>query len=64
MPDATSRFSIGGKPLFHYMGTSTIANHVVSEIALATIREDAPFDKVRYTDCGVTMVHPDSALRA
>jgi S-(hydroxymethyl)glutathione dehydrogenase/alcohol dehydrogenase len=55
MPDATSRFSIGGKPLFHYMGTSTFAHHiVVPEIAVAKIRSDAPFDKVCYIGCGVT----------
>ena len=55
MPDGTSRFSMGGKPLFHYMGTSTFANHtVVPEIAVAKIREDAPFDKVCYIGCGVT----------
>jgi S-(hydroxymethyl)glutathione dehydrogenase/alcohol dehydrogenase len=55
MPDATSRFSKDGKPLFHYMGTSTFSNHiVVPEIALAKIREDAPFDKVCYIGCGVT----------
>ena len=55
MPDGTSRFSIGGKPIFHYMGTSTFANYtVVPEIALAKIREDAPFDKVCYIGCGVT----------
>ncbi len=55
MPDGSSRFSIGGKPLFHYMGTSTFANHtVVPEISLAKIREDAPFDKVCYIGCGVT----------
>jgi S-(hydroxymethyl)glutathione dehydrogenase/alcohol dehydrogenase len=55
MPDATSRFSIDGKPLFHYMGTSTFSNHiVVPEIALAKIRSDAPFDKVCYIGCGVT----------
>ncbi|AEG91164.1 S-(hydroxymethyl)glutathione dehydrogenase/class III alcohol dehydrogenase [Ramlibacter tataouinensis] len=55
MPDATSRFSIRGKPVFHYMGTSTFARHtVVPEIALAKIREDAPFDKVCYIGCGVT----------
>src|SRR5512133_3627865 len=45
MPDGTSRFSIGGKPVLHYMGTSTLANHIVApEIALAKIRPDAPFD--------------------
>jgi len=55
MPDGSSRFSIGGEPLFHYMGTSTFANHiVVPEIAVAKIRNDAPFDKVCYIGCGVT----------
>ncbi len=55
MPDATSRFSIDGKPIFHYMGTSTFSNYiVVPEIALAKIRKDAPFDKVCYIGCGVT----------
>jgi S-(hydroxymethyl)glutathione dehydrogenase / alcohol dehydrogenase len=55
MPDSTSRFSIDGQPIFHYMGTSTFANHiVVPEIALAKIRDDAPFDKVCYIGCGVT----------
>ena len=55
MPDGTSRFSIGQDKLFHYMGTSTFAHHtVVPEIALAKIREDAPFDKVCYIGCGVT----------
>ena len=55
MPDGTSRFSQGGQRLFHYMGTSTFANFtVVPEIALAKIREDAPFDKVCYIGCGVT----------
>jgi S-(hydroxymethyl)glutathione dehydrogenase/alcohol dehydrogenase len=55
MPDGTSRFSQGGKPLLHYMGTSTFANHiVVPEIALAKIRTDAPFDVVCYIGCGVT----------
>jgi S-(hydroxymethyl)glutathione dehydrogenase/alcohol dehydrogenase len=55
MPDGSSRFSMDGKPLFHYMGTSTFANHtVVPEIALAKIRDDAPFDKVCYIGCGVT----------
>ena len=55
MPDGTSRFSIGKDKIFHYMGTSTFANHaVVPEIALAKIREDAPFDKVCYIGCGVT----------
>ena len=55
MPDGTSRFSIDGKPILHYMGTSTFANHiVVPEIALAKIRQDAPFDVVCYIGCGVT----------
>jgi S-(hydroxymethyl)glutathione dehydrogenase/alcohol dehydrogenase len=55
MPDGTSRFSLGGKPIHHYMGTSTFANFtVVPEIALAKIRTDAPFDKVCYIGCGVT----------
>jgi S-(hydroxymethyl)glutathione dehydrogenase/alcohol dehydrogenase len=55
MPDGTSRFSLGGKEVLHYMGTSTFANYtVVPEIALAKIREDAPFDKVCYIGCGVT----------
>jgi S-(hydroxymethyl)glutathione dehydrogenase/alcohol dehydrogenase len=55
MPDGTSRFSIGGKMIHHYMGCSTFANYtVLPEIALAKIREDAPFDKVCYIGCGVT----------
>ena len=55
MPDGTSRFSVDGQRLFHYMGTSTFANFtVVPEIAVAKIREDAPFDKVCYIGCGVT----------
>jgi len=55
MPDGSSRFSLNGDPLFHYMGTSTFSNYtVVPEIALAKIREDAPFDKVCYIGCGVT----------
>lgn len=55
MPDGSSRFSLEGRPLLHYMGTSTFANHiVVPEIALAKIREDAPFDTVCYIGCGVT----------
>ena len=55
MPDGTSRFSFGGKPVLHYMGCSTFANFtVLPEIALAKIREDAPFDKVCYIGCGVT----------
>jgi S-(hydroxymethyl)glutathione dehydrogenase / alcohol dehydrogenase len=55
MPDATSRFSLDGRPILHYMGTSTFSNYiVVPEIALAKIRPDAPFDKVCYIGCGVT----------
>jgi S-(hydroxymethyl)glutathione dehydrogenase/alcohol dehydrogenase len=55
MPDGTSRFSIGRDKVFHYMGTSTFSNYtVLPEIALAKIREDAPFDKVCYIGCGVT----------
>ena len=55
MPDGSSRFSLNGQPILHYMGTSTFANHiVVPEIALAKIRPDAPFDKVCYIGCGVT----------
>lgn len=55
MPDGTSRFRMNGKPIYHYMGTSTFSNHiVVPEIALAKIRSDAPFDKVCYIGCGVT----------
>jgi S-(hydroxymethyl)glutathione dehydrogenase / alcohol dehydrogenase len=55
MPDGTSRFSLNGKPVHHYMGCSTFANYtVLPEIAVAKIREDAPFDKVCYIGCGVT----------
>jgi S-(hydroxymethyl)glutathione dehydrogenase / alcohol dehydrogenase len=55
MPDGTSRFSSGGQKLHHYMGTSTFANFtVLPEIAVARIREDAPFEKVCYIGCGVT----------
>jgi S-(hydroxymethyl)glutathione dehydrogenase/alcohol dehydrogenase len=55
MPDGTSRFSVGGKPILHYMGTSTFANHiVVPEIAVARVREDAPFETICYIGCGVT----------
>jgi S-(hydroxymethyl)glutathione dehydrogenase/alcohol dehydrogenase len=55
MPDGTSRFSIGGEPIAHYMGCSTFANHtVLPEIAVAKVREDAPFDKICYIGCGVT----------
>src|SRR5687768_6018421 len=55
MPDATSRFSLDGKPLLHYMGTSTFSNFiVVPEIALAKVRKDAPFETICYIGCGVT----------
>ena len=55
MPDGTSRFSIDGEPIFHYMGTSTFSNYsVMPEISVAKIRKDAPFDKVCYIGCGVT----------
>ena len=55
MPDGTSRFSIGREPVYHYMGTSTFSNHtVLPEIAVAKVREDAPFDKICYIGCGVT----------
>ncbi|MFL5249912.1 MAG: S-(hydroxymethyl)glutathione dehydrogenase/class III alcohol dehydrogenase [Myxococcales bacterium] len=55
MPDGTSRFSLNGKPVMHYMGCSTFANYtVLPEIAVAKIREDAPLDKVCYIGCGVT----------
>ena len=55
MPDGTSRFSFKGKPILHYMGCSTFANYtVLPEIALAKVREDAPFDKICYIGCGVT----------
>ena len=55
MPDGTSRFSLNGKPIYHYMGCSTFSNYsVLPEIALAKIRKDAPFDMVCYIGCGVT----------
>ena len=55
MPDGTSRFRIGKDPIYHYMGTSTFSQHtVLPEIALAKVREDAPFDKICYIGCGVT----------
>ena len=55
MPDGTSRFSLKGQPIYHYMGCSTFSNFtVMPEIAVAKIREDAPFDKVCYIGCGVT----------
>src|SRR6202167_5839535 len=55
MPDGSSRFSCDGEPVMHYMGCSTFANFtVLPEIALAKVREDAPFDKVCYIGCGVT----------
>ena len=55
MPNGTSRFSLNGEKVYHYMGCSTFSNFtVIPEIALAKIREDAPFDKVCYIGCGVT----------
>jgi S-(hydroxymethyl)glutathione dehydrogenase/alcohol dehydrogenase len=55
MPDGTSRFSLDGEPLLHYMGCSTFSNFtVLPEIALAKVRKDAPFDKICYIGCGVT----------
>jgi S-(hydroxymethyl)glutathione dehydrogenase/alcohol dehydrogenase len=55
MPDGSSRFTLDGKPILHYMGCSTFANFtVLPEIAVAKIRNDAPFDKVCYIGCGVT----------
>ena len=55
MPDGTSRFSLDGKPIHHYMGCSTFSNFtVLPEIAVAKVREDAPFDKICYIGCGVT----------
>tara|TARA_B110000444_G_C18770951_1_gene562487 strand:+ start:204 stop:1310 length:1107 start_codon:yes stop_codon:yes gene_type:complete len=55
MPDGSSRFSLNGKPILHYMGCSTFSNFtVLPEIAIAKIRDDAPFDKVCYIGCGVT----------
>ena len=55
MPDGTSRFSLNGDPIFHYMGCSTFSNYsVMPEIAVAKVREDAPFDKICYIGCGVT----------
>ena len=55
MPDGTSRFSYKGEQILHYMGTSTFSNYtVLPEIALAKVRQDAPFDKICYIGCGVT----------
>lgn len=55
MPDGTTRFSYRGQPIFHYMGCSTFANHtVLPEIAVAKVRDDAPFDTSCYIGCGVT----------
>jgi S-(hydroxymethyl)glutathione dehydrogenase / alcohol dehydrogenase len=55
MPDGTSRFSLGGEKIHHYMGCSTFSNFtVLPEIAVARVREDAPFDKICYIGCGVT----------
>ena len=59
MPDGTSRFStLDGEPILHYMGCSTFSNFtVLPEIAVAKVREDAPFDKICYVGCGVTTGH-------
>ena len=55
MPDGTSRFTLDGEPILHYMGCSTFSNYtVLPEIAVAKVREDAPFDKICYIGCGVT----------
>lgn len=55
MPDGTSRFSLDGKPILHFMGCSTFSNYtVLPEISLAKVREDAPYDKICYIGCGVT----------
>src|SRR5210317_1831237 len=55
MPDGSSRFSLDGKPILHYMGCSTFSNYtVLPEIAVAKVRADAPFDKICYIGCGVT----------
>ena len=55
MPDGTSRFSVGGETLYHYMGCSTFSNFtVLPEIAVAKVNPDAPFDKICYIGCGVT----------
>lgn len=55
MPDGTSRFSLNGKPILHYMGCSTFSNFtVLPEIAVAKVRKDAPFEKICYIGCGVT----------
>ena len=55
MPDGSSRFSVAGERLFHYMGTSTFSQHtVLPEIAVAKVRKDAPFEKICYIGCGVT----------
>src|SRR6202023_2103071 len=55
MPDGTSRFSMGKQMVHHYMGCSSFSHYtVLPEIALAQIREDAPFEKVCYIGCGVT----------
>ena len=58
MPDETSRFSMGKDKLFHYMGTSTFSNYsVLPEIAVAKVREDAPFDKICYIGCEIGRAH-------
>ena len=55
MPDHSSRFTLDGDPILHYMGCSTFSNFtVLPEIAVAKVRDDAPFDKICYIGCGVT----------
>ena len=55
MPDGTSRFSVGGKPLHHYMGCSTFSNYtVLPEVSLAKVSKEAPLDKICLLGCGVT----------
>ena len=55
MPDHSSRFTLDGEPILHYMGCSTFSNYtVLPEIAVAKVRDDAPFDKICYIGCGVT----------
>ena len=64
MPDGTSRFRLGKETIHHYMGTSTFSNYtVLPEIAVAKVREDAPFDKVCYIGCGVTTGSGRSSTR-
>ena len=56
MPDGTSRFSLDGKQILHYMGCSTFSNYsVLPKIAVAKVKKDTPFDKICYIGCGVTV---------